>query len=148
MSDPVEVPNTATALKNMFLSITLDADGALESDNFAGHVSSVTCTPNVSTANWSGGTPSSQKSDSISQGHTLAVNVGQDLENSASLSVFLLHHIGEGATFKWRPQLGGTFEISVHVPTIPELVVGGAVNAFNESTLSMACDAPEYTFPV
>lgn len=147
MTDPVEVPNTATALKNMFLSITLDGVGATESDNFAGHVSSVTCTPNVSTVNWSGGTPASQKSDSIGQGHTLAVNVGQDLENVDSLAVFLLQHVGEGATFKWRPQLGGTFEISVHVPTIPELVVGGSVNQFNESTLSMASDAPEYTFP-
>lgn len=141
------VPNTAKAQKNLHLTILLDAPASAETDNFAGHVSNVLVAPTSSTVTWAGGTPESQLSDTILGGWTLALNVAQDWDNADALCHFLLAHAGEGATFEYGPDASSAFRSSVHVDTIVPPAIGGAVNQFNESTVTMGCSKPTITPP-
>ncbi len=138
-----ETPNTATVAKNIFLTVTLEGDTAVE---YAGHVSAATVTPSTTEATWSGGTDESQLSETITTGHTLALQVAQDLENPDALIIFLLANVGEKATFTYGPHKSGTFRTAVEA-TIVRPVVGGPVNAFNESAYSVGCSTPVDTLP-
>ncbi|RZU64606.1 hypothetical protein EV379_0909 [Microterricola gilva] len=124
------------AQKNLKLSI-----GA---DTYEKHVSNVQWTPTSSTAEWRGGTPDAVFTDTTSPTWTANITLVQDFETEDSLANFLLDHAGEQVEMKYKPDADGTFEISATVTLAPP-AIGGAVNAFNESTVAMGSTKPVRT---
>lgn len=124
------------AQKNLRLSI-----GA---DTFEKHVSSVQWAPSSSTVEWRGGTPDAVFTDITSETWTASVTLIQDWETEDSLANFLLEHAGEKVTAAYKPDADGTFEITAEI-TLASPAIGGAVNAFNESTVAMGSTKPVVT---
>lgn len=121
------------AQKNLKLTI-----GA---DTFEKHVSSVQWTPSSSTVEWRGGTPDAVFTDTTAETWTANVTLIQDFETEDSLANFLLENAGEKVTAKYKPQADGDFEITADI-TLSSPAIGGAVNAFNESTVAMGSTKP------
>lgn len=113
-------------------------------DTYEKHVSSVQWTPASSTIEWRGGTPDAVFTDVSSPTWTANLTLVQDWETEDSLCNFLLDHAGEQVLVKYKPQVDGDFEITATV-TITPPAIGGAVNAFNESTVAMGSTKPVRT---
>lgn len=105
-------------------------------DEYNLHVSDCTMTP--TTIKWKGGTPAANFTDQTWQ---LALTLVHDYQNADSLYNFLLAHAGETAVFTYMPDVNGTFARSVTATIVPPNV-GGKVDAFNESTVTMDCSEP------
>lgn len=138
-----ETVNTAKPQKAMFLELSFGADPAVA---FAGHVSLCSVTPKTQTINWTGGDPDQPLSDTFATGYDLALNVMQDVENPDSLINVLIAHEGEEGTFTYGPHKSGVFRQEV-TAVIPPVMIGGPVNAYNESKVTMGCSKPDTTQP-
>lgn len=110
-------------------------------DTFEDHVSSVQWVPSSSTVTWNGGTPEAVFTDQTAPTWTAQVNVVQDWETPGSLCNYLLEHAGEQVVAKYKPDATGTFEITATI-TLAAPTIGGAVNAFNESSVTMGSTKP------
>ena len=131
-----QIDVTARAQRNLRL--------AIGTDTYEKHVSNIAWTAASQTVNWAGGTPDAQLSDSTPAVWAAAWNVVQDWQNEDSLCNFLLAHQGEQVEVAYMPDAEGTFEIVATI-TLVAPNIGGAVNQFNESTVSMASSVPVVT---
>ena len=77
--------------------------------------------------------------DTIQTGSTLALSVVQDWVNPLSLCNYLFDNAGTEVSASIAYEDGPTFTSQV---TLLRPAIGGAVNEFNESTVSLPCTAP------
>lgn len=104
--------------------------------DYASQLSSVALTPNATTATWSGFNGAVQKNQSPADWQA-DVTFGQDWSENG-LSSYLYDHEGESVEAVFAPVAGGpTFTAQV---TLAAPSVGGAVNAFAESSVTLPID--------
>ena len=114
--------------------------------SFSGHVSAFSLVPASTTATWQGGTPDASFSDTSPSTWTVNMNVIQDWENPGSLCNFLLANEGQKADLIYKPHHDGVFSTLSKV-TLVAPQIGGAVNAYNESAVTLGSTKPVATFP-
>lgn len=127
------VPATPRAVRHISLVI-----GELE---YNLHVNSFAVTPTTPQVNWKGGTPEAAFSDSGTPTYVGAVAVVHDYQNPESLYNILLEHQGEKAEITYKPDISGWFAATTEV-TLVAPVIGGPVDQFNQSTVSMPASKP------
>lgn len=137
MPDPI-IKATPRPMKSLILSI--------EGNDFAAHVSQAAFVPSSQQLSWQGGKADATFTSQTPSTWVFNVNVVQDWENAAGLAVYLLRNEGKVATVKMQPNDDGVFMVKAEV-TIAAPQIGGAVNAYNESSLSMGCTKPVPTYP-
>lgn len=99
-------------------------------------VSNVEIVPSPVT--WQGGTENAVYADATWAANVTAVN---DYQTAESFFNFCLEHKYERAVLTYMPDEDGDFEAVTNVTIMPP-TIGGPVNAFNESTLSMPATEP------
>lgn len=127
------IPASPTPQKNLLLTIG--------TDSYEQHVSTVAFVPTSTAITWRGGTPDAVFTDTTSPTWVCNVTAVQDWENPASLFNFLLDNAGETAQVTYKPDAAGLFGVAAEI-TIVAPQIGGAVNAYNESTLSFGSTKP------
>lgn len=128
-----QIPLTFRAQKNLLLDIG--------PDTFEMHVSSIEWVPSSSPISWHGGTPDAIATDAGAETWLTNWLVAQDWENPDSLCNFLLENAGTQVEVTYKPEATGDFGITATI-TLVSPRIGGAVNAFNESAVSMASTKP------
>lgn len=131
MVDRIAAPRAQRHLK-----LTIGAD------TYETHVSSIKWTPTAETLTWRGGTPDAVHTDRTNPTWATEWAVVQDWETPDSLCNFLLDNDGVQAEVEYKPQHDGDFGITATV-TLAAPEIGGPVNAFNESTVTMGSTKPE-----
>lgn len=127
-------PATASAHKNPLLAF------AGTSGTFEEHVSSVMFQNGTQIVSWR------ELSDVVDGPWTMVVAVVQDWENPDSLANYLLANAGDSIAVTYKPDADGEFSIASTVKIVAP-AIGGPVNAFNESTVTMPATKPVPTFP-
>lgn len=110
-------------------------------DSFSGQVSNFALVPSTTTATWQGGTPEASYSDTSDATWLATMNVIQDYETETSLVRYLLRFQGRRALLEFQPLDAGSFVLYT-VVTLAAPQIGGAVNAFNEASISMGAMRP------
>lgn len=120
---------TPLFLKDCLVKVAADA--------FQAELSAVKFTPTASTATWKGLTPSSVHTAQGTATWVAELTYAQDWDTAASLSNYLHENEGQTKTFLFEPKAGGVgFTVSV---TITPGAIGGAVDAFAESSVTLPC---------
>lgn len=134
-----EIANKGKVLKHLTLTIG--------TDSYSGHVSSAQLTPSSGTVEWRGGTPEAVLTDTTAATWTFVLAVLQDY-TAGSLFRYLLEHEGETATVTFKPNADDDFT-EYFQATIAAPAVGGAVNQYNESQVTLGVQGkPSTTAPV
>jgi hypothetical protein len=113
--------------------VILTVDG----DTYEKHVSGVTITPSVATATFKGLEPTATFSQASTATWTVDLSYVQDWETADSLSAYLFNNAGTEVTMSFQPESGaggGVFSATVII--VPG-AVGGAVDAYATSTVSL-----------
>jgi hypothetical protein len=129
-----QVENTGTIQKNLKLTI--------DDNTYEKHVSNIAWNPSSTTQNWQGGTPDSLLTDTTPSTWVAAWTILQDWQNPDSLINWVYDHQGEKVEVEYMPDADGDVTFTATV-TIPDINIGGAVNAFNESTFSGPSTKPD-----
>lgn len=109
----------------------------------AAQCSSIVFTPSPVSTTWKGLKPDALYTAAGTATWTLDATLAQDWDALTSFSLYLHEHEGESVTVTCEPKDGGaSFEATV---TIVPGAIGGAVDAFAESTVSMPSTKPERT---
>jgi hypothetical protein len=124
----VQIAVAPTVLKDVLLQ--------LGDNNFETACSSVIFTPNATSVTWQGLTPASSFTDVASALWTVALTFVQDWDTPQSLSEFLYDNEGITVPAYFRPRNGKGSAFSTNVVITPG-AVGGAVNTYNESTVTL-----------
>lgn len=132
--------NKPTARIQKFISLTIGIN------SYSGHVSACAFVPATAVVTWQGGSPDALLSANASPTWTVTMAVLQDWENPGSLSNFLLANEGEVAEITYKPHADGDFSLTSDI-TIVAPMIGGPVNAFNESAMTFGSSTPIPTFP-
>jgi hypothetical protein len=114
-------------------------------DEYQTQVTSFAVTPQPQQVSIRGGAPDAHYEASVPGGWQLAIGVIQDWETLTSLCNFLLENEGEEATIVYKPINAGDAEFTVVVPSLIAPAIGGPVNQYNESTVTMGCSKPVKT---
>lgn len=114
-------------------------------DEYQTQVTSCAVTPQTTTVAIRGGSPQAHYSSTVENGHQLAISVIQDWDTADSLCNYLLANVGEPATIVYKPVIDGDAEFTVTVPRLAAPAIGGPVNQYNESPITMECSAPVKT---
>lgn len=138
MADPI-IEVTARPLKSIVLSI--------EGNDFGAHVSNVAQVPTTQQLTWQGLKPQAALTSSSAPTWVTTMNVVQDWENPKALCNYLLANAGKVATLKFFPADDGEFYTETEA-TLVAPQIGGAVNTYNESTVSLGCTPPTPHLPV
>jgi len=117
-----------------------DVDLTFGTDNFAAHVSSVVFTPTTPTVTWQGLSPDASFSESGSEQWSVAVEVAQDWESPTSLAVRLFNGAGTKESVTFAPKKGAGMPTFTALVTLAAPSIGGAVNAYATSTVTMGVD--------
>lgn len=116
-----------------------DVTATIGTDDFKKHLDQVTLTPSSSTQSWTG-LGSNTHTDVATATWTLNLNYVQDWESAASLSRYLHEHEGETVAFAFSPKAGGpSFTTDV---VITPGAIGGTVNAFATTSVTLGCSKP------
>ncbi|MFZ4843016.1 hypothetical protein [Mycetocola saprophilus] len=119
----------------------------LDGTDYGAHTSSVDATPASTTTTWRGGKSGAIRTDRSPSEWVVNLNVAQDFATPGSLANILLENDGKKAQFAFQPFPDSPFMLEVEV-TLVAPKVGGAVNAFNESTVALPANgAPKVTYP-
>lgn len=108
-------------------------------------VTSIAINPQPQSVSVRGGAPDAHYEATVPGGWQLALNVIQDWETGSSLCNFLLANEGQAATIVYKPINTGNGEFTVQVPSLVAPSIGGPVNQYNESTVTMGCTKPVKT---
>lgn len=122
--------------------VTLDIDGS----TFEAEVSAATLNPSTSVTRWKGLTSASRHSK-VAVDWSLDLTVGQDPDEAASLHRFLLENVGVGKVAKLYPRgsaSGRGYQVTV---TIAPAAIGGSVETFAESTVSLPANGTPTPLP-
>ena len=133
MTPPTSAPAAPRAIKH--LSIVID------DVEYNRHVNDFKVTPTTPTVNWKGGTPDALYADSGPSTHVATANLVHDYQNPESFYNFLLEHQGEQASIAYKPDIDGVFTATTTVTLVPP-IIGGVVDNFNSSTVSMGATKP------
>jgi hypothetical protein len=117
-------------LRNIYLG--------LGADQHQRAVSDCTMEPGEN-APWIGGTPEAKYVDPDAAEWKVSLTFVQDWENEDSLARFLYEHEGEKVPLTFSPRAAGNAYFTTEV-TLVAPKVGGAVNAWGESTVAMTAD--------
>lgn len=116
-----------------------DVTATIGTDDFKKHLDQVTLTPSSSTQSWTG-LGSNTHTDVATATWTLNLNYVQDWESAASLSRYLHENEGETVAFSFKPKAGGpSFTTDV---VITPGAIGGTVNAFATTSVTLGCSKP------
>jgi hypothetical protein len=122
-------------LKDVILTI-----GATTPDDFRKHVSGVTYTPTSPQNTWTG-LGLNTHTDAGTPTWVVQLDYVQDWTSTSSLSRYLFEHVGETVPMTFGPTdgVGPTFTSNV---TIVPGAIGGQVNAYATTTVSLGTDTP------
>ena len=121
-------------LKDVLLTIAVD--------NYEKHVSGVQWVPTSQQINWQGLTPDAVFSDVSSPTWALTLNYVQDWETANSLSQYLFDHVGETVEMVFTPVKGtGKKTFTANVTIVPG-AIGGEVNAYATTSVTLGSDKP------
>lgn len=116
-----------------------DVTATIGTDDFKKHLDQVTLTPSSSTQSWTG-LGSNTHTDVATATWTLSLNYVQDWESTESLSRYLHENEGETVAFAFTPKAGGpSFTTDV---VITPGAIGGTVNAFATTSVTLGCSKP------
>jgi hypothetical protein len=113
--------------------VILTVDG----DTYEKHVSGVTITPSVATATFKGLEPTATFSQASSATWTVELSYVQDWETADSLSAYLFNNAGDQVTMSFQPESGAGHGVFSATVIIVPGAVGGAVDAYATSTVSL-----------
>lgn len=119
------------------VTLILDTAG----DDYKQHVDAVTFTPTSSIATWTG-LGSNTHTEAATATWTLDLSYVQDWETVDSLSAFLLANEGQTFAAEFHPKSGSGPSFTANV-TITPGAIGGAVNAFATTTVSLGSTKPQ-----
>jgi hypothetical protein len=122
-----------------------DAVVQIGDNNFETSISNVTLTPTATSVTWSG-VGGNTLTDSGTATWVAALTFAQDHDTPNSLSEFLFDNEGATFTFYFRPKNGTGSGYSA-VITITPGAIGGAVNTFNESTVTLGMNGKPTRIP-
>lgn len=129
----VSINVTPLVLKDVTLTIG--------TNGYEKHVSSVTFTPKASTIEWQGLTPSAKFTDVTAASWTCVLEYVQDWDTTDSLSKYLFANEGTTKAVVFKPKSGGTPSFAANL-TITPGAIGGKVNAFATTTVTLGSDKP------
>lgn len=131
--------NLITPKPNTHIKVTI---GAAE---YQTQVTALSITPQPQGVSIRGGAPDAHYEATVPGGWQIAIGVIQDWETLTSLCNFLLANEGQAATIVYKPVIAGNGEFTVQVPSLVAPAIGGPVNQYNESTVTMGCSKPVKT---
>ncbi|WP_144797705.1 hypothetical protein [Microbacterium paludicola] len=111
-------------------------------DNYEKHVSSVTFTPSSSTITWQGLNPDAKFTDVTSADWTVAIEFVQDWETEDSFSQYLFENEGETETMVFTPKKGTGNKTFTADVTITPGAIGGTVNAYATTSVTLGSTKP------
>lgn len=114
----------------------------IAADNYEKHVSGVTFVPSSSQIQWQGLTPDAAFTDVANATWAVTLNYVQDWETDDSLSQYLYENEGETVEMVFTPVKGAgkkTFTVNV---TITPGQIGGEVNAYATTSVTLGSDKP------
>ena len=114
-------------------------------DDYAKHLDQVTFTPASSQVAWTGLGGNSHTDASLAT-WTVQLNYVQDWETEDSLSRYLFEHEGETVPMVFTPKNGGP-SFSAEVVITPG-AIGGTVNAFATTSVTLGCNGKPVLVPV
>lgn len=113
----------------------------LADDDFRKHASSVTLTPSAEQATWNGLGKNSH-TDTATATWTCVIEYVQDWDSADSLSRYLFTNEGTTVQVHFRPRAGTGPSFTANV-TITPGAIGGAVNAFATTSVTLGSDKPQ-----
>lgn len=127
---------TPLVLKDVELLI-----GSGTPDDFRKHVSGVVYTPNTPTQTWTG-LGGNSHTDVGAPTWGLQLDYVQDWDSTTSLSRYLFEHQGETVPVTFRPRSGVGPSFTSNA-TITPGAIGGQVNAYATTSVTLGTDAPQ-----
>ena len=109
-------------------------------DDFRKHVSGVTFTPSSSQQSWTG-LGQNTVTESTEPTWTCQLDYAQDWESTNSLSRYLFENSGETVPMSFRPKSGVGPSFTANVSIVPG-AIGGQVNAYAGTSVTLGCDKP------
>lgn len=114
----------------------------IAADNYEKHVSGVSWAANSSQISWAGLTPDAVFTDASAPTWALTLNYVQDWETEDSLAQYLFEHSGETVEMVFTPVKGsGKKTFTANVTIIPG-AIGGEVNAYATTSVTLGSDKP------
>ena len=114
----------------------------IAADNYEKHVSGVQWVPSASQISWQPLVADEAFTDVATATWAITLNYVQDWETSDSLSEYLFEHEGETVSMVFTPIIGTgkkTFTANV---TISPGAIGGEVNAYATTSVTLGSDKP------
>lgn len=120
------------------VELILEAAG----DDYRKHVSGVTFTPTSSQTTWTG-LGLNTHTDSAIPTWVCQLDYVQDWTTTDSLSLYLYQHEGETVPATFRPTSGAGPSFTANLSVVPG-AIGGQVNAYATTTVTLGSDKPVY----
>lgn len=111
-------------------------------DGYQKHVSGVTYAPTSSAISWQGLTPDASFTDQTTATWAVTLDYVQDWETDDSLSVYLFEHEGETVEMEFTPVRGTGKRTFTSNVTITPGAIGGAVNAYATTSVTLGSTKP------
>lgn len=125
--------------------VTLILGDPVTGPDFKKHVDSVTFTPASAQVTWTG-LGSNTHSDVTTATWTVALNYVQDWETTDSLSQYLFSNEGQTVQAEFAPRSGSGPSFRAEVIITPG-AIGGAVNVYAVTTVTLGCKAKPVLVP-
>lgn len=109
---------------------------------FEKHVSACSFEPNIPTEQWQGGTPDAQLGATGNATYSCSITAIQAWHDPASFVRFLATNQGKSATITYYPHDDVAYGWQADI-VLPAPTMGGKVNQFNESTVTVPCTTPK-----
>lgn len=122
-----------------------DVEAVIGDDDFRKALSKVELTPTSSSISWTG-LGANTHTDGSTATWVANLTYVQDWDSPDSFSRYLYDNEGETVTFEFRPRsgVGPTFAVDV---VITPGAIGGAVNAFSETSVALGCNGRPVLVP-
>lgn len=114
----------------------------IESDDYEKHVSGVAFNPSSSQIEWRGLSPDAVFTDVTNATWACTLDYVQDWETADSLSQYLFEHEGETVTMVFTPVKGTGNKTFTAEVTITPGSIGGQVNAFATTSVTLGSTKP------
>lgn len=119
-----------------------DVELLVEEDNYEAHVSQVQIDPTTNIVRWKGMTPTSNHAFPTTPEWALLLAYAQDWATPNSLSAYLLAHVGERKTFKFKPKraAAGTAPTATVVAFIAPGTIGGQIDQVAVASVTLGVE--------
>ncbi|MDR7113883.1 hypothetical protein J2X03_003785 [Microbacterium trichothecenolyticum] len=114
----------------------------IATDNYEKHVSGVSWVPTAAQIQWQGLTPDAVFSDVANATWALTLNYVQDWETEDSLAQYLFEHEGETIEMVFTPVKGTGKKTFTADVTITPGQIGGEVNAYATTSVTLGSTKP------